>query len=250
MKLAALVCAGLLAGVRPTPADACSCRYQPVWTAIEQTAPINTQVMLWFLHEHYETPPSFTLREAGGTGAIAVDRYDLKASASTIAKLVPKQPLRAQTAYEVVNDAGDKVLEFTTTAGTDTTAPTWKGLQVGRYVKQPGACCICNTGFPHVRVDVGAFSDDHSKNAVVFAVWTAGAGGKIDYSQPPTTYVQPRQTELVLGPQSTCRGSNLDLPVRKKLRIGVRPVDLAGNVGTASEIELDLSKKPKQIPDR
>src|SRR5262245_2810003 len=47
MKLAALVCVGLLAGLRPAPAEACSCGSQHVWSAIEKTAPTNTHVMLW-----------------------------------------------------------------------------------------------------------------------------------------------------------------------------------------------------------
>lgn len=41
-----------------------------------------------------------------------------------------------------------------------------------------------------------------------------------------------------------------DLPAGKQLRVGVRPVDLGGNVGLVSELDVDLSKKPKDIPDR
>jgi hypothetical protein len=250
MKLAALVCIGLLAGLRPSPAEACSCMRQRVWTVIEKTAPTNTHLLLWFADGAYEKPPTFTLREAGSTRVVAVERYNVKAGAFTIAALVPKQVLRAKTAYEVVDNGRDKVLEFTTTAGKDTKAPAWKGVQGGGYVKQPGQCCMCNTGTPFVNVETGAFSDDHGTDAVVFAVWTAGAGGKIDYRQPPTTFVRPWQTELALGHPSTCSASNFDLPVGKRIRIGLRPVDLAGNIGTASELEVDLSKKPKPIPDR
>jgi hypothetical protein len=123
-------------------------------------------------------------------------------------------------------------------------------MQDAGYVKQPGACCICNTGKPHVLIDAGAFSDDHGKHAVVFAVWTAAAGDKIDYQRPPTTYVRPWQTEVALGHPSTCGHNNFDLPAGKQLRIGVRPVDLAGNVGLVSELDVDLSKPPKPIPDR
>ncbi len=250
MKLAALLCTGLLAGIRPTPADACSCVGQRVWTAIEKTAPTNTHVMLWFDDGAYKTAPAFTLREAGGTRAVAVARRDLKAGSSTVAELVPTRPLRAKTRYEVVDAAGEKVLEFTTTAGDDTKAPAWKGMQNALYVQQPGRCCMCHTGTPHVRVDTGAFSDDHGKDEVVFAVWTTGAGGKIDYKKPPATYVRPWSAEFVLGHSSICGANNFDLPVGKAFRIGVRPVDLAGNIGTASELEIDLSRKPKAIPDR
>jgi hypothetical protein len=249
MKLAALLCVGLLAGIRPAPADACSCIPQRVRTAIAKTAPTNTRVMLWFTDGVYKTAPTFTLRAAGSTRSIAVDRHDVKAGSSTVAELVPKQSLRAKTAYEVVDGAGAKVLEFTTTADKDTKAPEWNGLQEASYVQQPGACCVCNTGNPHVRVDTGAFSDDQGKDAVVFAVWTAAAGGKIDYKQPPATYVRPWGTELALGHPSTCGRNNFDLPAGQAFRIGVRPVDLAGNVGVASEVELDLAKQPKAIPD-
>jgi hypothetical protein len=250
MKLAVLVGVGLLAGIRPAPADACSCIPQRVWTVIQKTAPTNTHVMLWFADGVYKKAPAFTLREAGRTRPIAIDRHDIKAGSYTVAELVPKQSLRAATAYEVVDAAGDKVLAFTTTTGKDTEVPAWKGLQEASYVQQPGACCMCNTGKPHLRVDTGAFSDDHGTDAVVFAVWTAGAGGKIDYKQPPATYVRPWKTEFALGHTSTSDSNNIDLPDGKTFRIGVRPVDLAGNVGTASESEIDLSRKPKAIPDR
>src|SRR5262245_28649075 len=100
MKLVALVCVGVLAGIRPAPADACSCIRQRVWAAIEKTAPTNTHVMLWFTDDVYKKAPVFTLREAGGTRAIAVDRHDVRAGSFTVAELVPKQSLRATTAYE------------------------------------------------------------------------------------------------------------------------------------------------------
>ncbi|HWO24197.1 MAG TPA: hypothetical protein VNO30_35885 [Kofleriaceae bacterium] len=250
MKLAALLCVGLLAGyagLRPAPADACSCMRRSVRAAIDKTAPTNTRVMLWFSDGASRT--AFTLREAGGTRAIAVERKDVTAASYKIAELVPKQPLRGKTAYEVVDGAGDKVLEFTTTAGGDTKAPEWKGIQEASYVKQPGACCVCNTGTPYVIVDTGAVSDDHGHEGIVFAVWSAAAGGKIDYTKPPTTYVRPWETEIALGHPSICGRNNFDLPDGKKLRIGVRPVDLAGNIGVASEIEIDLSRKPNEIPD-
>jgi hypothetical protein len=249
MKLAALGCVGLLAALRPSPAEACSCDRLSVGTVIEKTAPTNTHVLLWSPNDVHKKAPVFTLREAGGTRAIAIDRHDVKASAFTIIALVPKQALRAKATYEVFDNTGYRVLELTTTAGKDTKAPTWKGIQRASYVKQPGQCCVCNTGTPYVTVDVGAVSDDHGASTVVFGVWTAGADGKIDYKRPPTTFVQPWQTELSLGHPSTCSVNNFDLPIGKRLRIGLRPVDLAGNVGTASEIELDLSKKPKPIAD-
>lgn len=218
-----------------------------VWTAVGKTAPTNTRVLLWFADSASRT--AFTLREAGGARAIAVERKDVKSGSSTVAELVPKQPLRGKTAYEVVDGAGDKVLEFTTTAEQDTKAPEWKGIEEASYVQQPGACCVCNTGNPHVRVETGAVSDDQGQDAIVFAVWSAAAGGKIDYTKPPTTYVRPWETEIVLGEPSICRRNNFDLPAGAKFRIGVRPVDLAGNIGVASEIEIDLSRKPNAIPD-
>jgi hypothetical protein len=250
MKLRALICVGLLAGIRPASADACSCGRKRVWTAIREAAPTNTRVLLWFSGGAYQTKPVFTLREAGSTQPIVVDRHDVKTGSSIVAELVPKQALRAKTAYEVVDGDGGKVLEFTTTAGQDTKAPEWKGLQEASYGKQPGMSDMCNTGDPHVRADISALSDDHGKDAVVFAVWTADTGAKIDYTRPPATYVRPWRTAFTLGYPSFCRSNNFDLPVGNTLRIGVRPVDLAGNVGVASEIEIDLSKPPKEIPDR
>lgn len=248
MKLAALVCAALLAGLRPTPADACSCMSPTVRAAIEKTAPINTHVMLWIPSREDRTTPAFTLRPAGSTSALALERHDVKAGELTIARLVPKQVLRPKTAYEVVDDQGDKVLEFTTTGDKDTKAPGWTGLKEADHVKQPGRCCMCNTGAPHIRVRTGELSDDQDRDAVAFAVWTAAAGKAIDYKLPPTTYVQTWQGRFWLGRPSMCVPNNFDLPTGK-VRIGVRPVDLAGNLGTASERELDLSKQPKAIPD-
>jgi hypothetical protein len=61
--------------------------------------------------------------------------------------------------------------------------------------------------------------------------------------------VRPSKTGFALGEPSTCRSNNFDLPAGATFRIGVRPVDLAGNIGVASELEIDLSKQPKSVPD-
>jgi hypothetical protein len=224
-----------------------------VWAAIESTAPTNTHVMLWFVEGHYKTTPTFTLREAGDKQVVAVGRRDVKSGAFIVTELIPDQPLRARTAYEVVDGKDSKVLEFTTTEAADTNAPTWNGIHRAEYVKQPGACCMCNTGRPHVRVKTGGLADDGA-HRVVYAVWATstsarGNATKIDYTKPPMTYVVPYGDEFSLGSWSTCGASNFDLETGAVIKIGLRPIDLAGNAGEPREAFVDLWSPPKQIPD-
>jgi hypothetical protein len=253
MKLAVLWI-GLAVAISPAPADACSCAGQRVWAAIESTAPTNTHVMLWFVDGLYKATPTFTLREAGEKQVVAVDRRDVKSGGFNVTELIPKQPLRARAAYEVVDGKDSKVLEFTTTVTADTNAPTWNGILTAEYVKQPGACCTCNTGVPYVRVKTAGIADDAGARHVVYAVWATstsvrGNATKIDYTKPPMTYVPPYGGEFSLGSQSTCGASNFDLATGAVIKLGLRPIDFAGNLGEPREVFVDLWSPPKQIPD-
>jgi hypothetical protein len=251
MKL--VIACALVAALAPAPADACSCGRQSVWSVIEKTAPPNTHVMLWFADRVYKTAPTFTLREADKKAEVATDRRDVKSGAFTIADLAPRRALKAKTGYEVVDQDGQVVLEFTTTAKADTKAPAWTGMTAD-YVKQPGACCMCNTGYPYIQVKATGATDDGGAERIVYAVWTADTqdGAKIpafDYSKPPQLYVRAWRGEFDLGHSSTCSRNNFDIATGKVIKLGVRPIDLAGNAGPAREVLVDLSQKPTEIPD-
>ncbi len=100
-----------------------------------------------------------------------------------------------------------------------------------------------------------ATDDRASRGALMYAVWSAPEGVAIDYAMPPLGLFRPdplfwnptAPTLFDLGAENTCSVSSFDFPEDGRLTLGVRPVDLAGNMGTLSEIPIEI---PSRTPAR
>jgi hypothetical protein len=98
--------------------------------------------------------------------------------------------------------------------------------------------------------------DDHAEEgSLAFAVWSAADNAAIDWSVPPSGLFRgellfasgtPRHL-FTLGAESVCSVSSFDFPEAAGLKLGVRAVDLAGNLGPANELTLELVR-PRRGP--
>lgn len=246
MKLVAcLVLLGLVA--RVPAADACSCRGPFIYGVPQVKAPINTRVILWV-----PSPiprDAFTVREADQPGQlIATSRRDSGTAAMFVVELVPAQPLRPLTAYEVLDAKGAVVHRFETSDATDTERPRWRGASRVEFVREKAVCCNCSTGNPFAAFAMAPLVDDITpESALVFAIWVAGAKGQLDYARPPTTIMPgPR---FPLGDPSTCGSSTFDFPRATSLKVGIKALDLAGHESWPVELRFAIAK-PRLRPRR
>ncbi len=246
---------------RPVPARACLCSTPAIEILPQKgvAAPINTHV--WVLFPAYEEwrdglgvkdeQVVIGLRAAAAAGAIEATRVDLTSAKLRVIELTPKQQLKAKTRYQVVlSVAGGKqevIGELTTGEAADTVAPTFAGIKKGRMQEYRHASS-CDSGVPFARLVLGEASDEGGpgKDALVYGLWTAGDDGRVAYDQPPQTYLVAESGVLAVGKAWLCSTPNYEFPKaakQRKLILGVRAIDLAGNkADTAGEVVLDLSK--------
>ncbi len=132
----------------------------------------------------------------------------------------------------------------------DRLAPTWAGLTSARWVRRAhgigGAVVVeLECGSPLILLEAARAMDDMtSDGAVRFAIWLAQPGAAIDYTTPPLLYATADELgptlKISLGSTeestSNLAPSGMDAktpyPTRK---LGVRAVDLAGNMSAPSE---------------
>lgn len=233
---------------RPAPAHACSCGRPSVAVSpgAREAAPTNARVRVTYEASIAVDAQSVSVRPAGGA-ALEVDRIVLSSADARVVELVPRQPLAAKTRHEVVAAApgGGKpgvIGEFTTGDAADTTPPEWSGVTKAVFVKAKAVCCNCSTGDPYALLTVGEVPD------AIFGVWLPDANQQLDYSKPPLIYVSAWDDKLSLGHQSMCSAANFVFPAKTKQRLGIAPVDAAGNQGTPSEVVLDLAKPATKAP--
>ena len=281
----ALLCLAVLALVAAAgerPARACSCRMPTILVLPGPQDPAPTNTHVWIEVPWAALAPdtrldalTFTVRERRDKPApapkrgrrkppppppapVEVERRDLVGPAVGFVELAPKAPLAARKRFEVVMArAGGKeavVGELVTGADADAAAPTWGGVAKATYVHAPAVCCNCTTGNPYAVLALASAPAGSPPEPVVYAVWTAPEGGaKIDYQQPPAAWAQDSGGSLLVGDASTCTPANLAFPAAAavkggKLRLGVRPIDRAGNPGDPSEVVVDLRKPAKAKP--
>ncbi len=204
------------------------------------------------------------LRTAPTKGAppedIATTRRELRSLAIATVELVPSAPLRARTRYDVwyVEEHGATrprvVGTFTTGSATDITAPTWNGIvratsnvptQVpGKKIVTMHVECEADG----VDVDVRAPTDDMTPPAQMrYVLWIEDVKAKIDYVRTPLLYeaaypidtTAPPRFEINLGTAETRANWEIPKGVRA-VKIGVRAIDLAGNVSVVSEVVVKL----------
>lgn len=248
--------ASVLAVDAPT-ADACSC-VAPHARLVSSgfgdnplTIPRNAQIRIEWPPESIkidEATVTLVSTAKSGPPAVAVDRKVFVTDLVKHVVLTPKSPLLAKTTYRVmaVFEKGGKpqlIGEVTTSDVIDDVAPTWSGTGTGVLDKSPAICCICNTGAPHFRLELGKdLKDNDTKpEQVVWAVWAGSA--TFDAKAPMLAMTEGYQGKLVLGPASMCSASGFVVPTTGKTsELWVAPIDLAGNIGTPAKVVIDLTK--------
>jgi hypothetical protein len=181
-----------------------------------------------------------TLAEAAvtlrGGGPVDLRRYG--SGEERIIEVVPRAPLAAHTRFDVL--MGNEIVGVIVTGDSvDDTPPRWDGLVTGEVSVVPAAGC--GTGEPVVVFGLGKRSDDGTATAALrFGIWVGDAGKPFDYAKPPTTVVSATGDKLVLGHDSRCLPSNLDLPAT--LAVGIRVIDFAGNAGDPSEADITVRR--------
>lgn len=248
LAIALAACAAVIA--HPEPAAACSCMMPRIQISPEGAgAPTNATVVAWIPRGGYGArgAVTLTLREKLSGAPVAVDYRTAGSADVGVVEMIPRAPLKPGTAYAVIEArAGggvDEVGGFVTGDARATRAPAWNGVVNGGYFQDKPVCCMCMTDDPYILLELSADPHgpaDRKLDAVArYAVWVADASGKLDYKRRPVTYLPGGSARLWLGHPSTCAPDDFKIPRRKALRLGIRPVDLAGNLGTASEIVLD-----------
>lgn len=191
-----------------------------------------------------------------------VDTYDTQV-------LTPVAPLAQDTDYELVLLRGETTVPYftlRTSEGADTTAPTWSGpLEATFHPSDPcSADCQVRRG---ARVELTApVPQDERSGADLVAVWLT-AGGPIDYTKPASGYLVAAvedegddlgagllggpapapHVELLLGGDGPCKGGSIPLPAgAKRLRVGMKVLDRAGNASAPREVEVQLSAAAKR----
>ena len=115
------------------------------------------------------------------------------------------------------------------------------------------------TGEPTILAEKTAASDDKTpKNLITYAIWLQSAKKSIDYQQTPTFYIIPSKLPFFF-PKYV---GGFYVPMRRRLpngcadlaeagldplnlRIGIRPMDLAGNLGPGWESVIPENWQPK-----
>jgi hypothetical protein len=252
----------------PPSAAACSVEYIPwqrqaVWPRNKVRAPLNTQVQVHIPKEVFQ---SFSARWPQIPGAVSeepvsqlaqsialyavtvagefpvpVRRRSIVWKQSLLFVLTPRAPLRPDSEYVVKLDSPngiDRLGYFHTGLSRDDAAPIWRGIKWARYwpaparhwpARDPLVSCPPR---PIQRAFIElAVHEAFDEGEVQFAVWLAKNGDTLDYNGSPALLTTSRDGTLEIR----------DLPEgARHLRIGVRAMDVTGNLSPPSEVELAL----------
>jgi hypothetical protein len=237
------VLAIVIAGLGAPPAEACTCRLPALEVSPKGTGvPLNATVMIW-VQERYarDSKPKFALRT--GRKQIPFTSKVTGSGKTEVFELVPKAPLVANTTYEVVvEQAGKQTVAQTFTTGTAkaTQPPAWKAQGIGRvryFTPEMSGGGSCMNGTPNL--EVYWMSDDPQPAKLRIGVWI---GTTIDFSKPPTTYVDGLRIRQVLGDPTYCSSSTLTIPVHEKLQFAAKLFDVAGNASDERTFTVDTTK--------
>ncbi|HEV8323487.1 MAG TPA: hypothetical protein VG389_17860 [Myxococcota bacterium] len=258
---ALLACAAttaLAVAAAPHSASACTCA-TPAPDVVPRpldAAPLNTKVRvaIYRLGMGPEAKPAHVyLLDAAGARVDSDERF-FGAGATLIVELTPRRPLAKAARYEVVlalpGSPAQSVGFVSTSALTDRAPPLPPRTLDGKvyalpYV--PGRCWPPARPFAVLHVDE-SIDDVTPPGALLYAVWTSAGGAPIDYRTEPLSYVRAEAGSLVLGADNLCTPSRLELPAVDTLRVGLRVVDLAGNMAAPREVVLDLSHPSRAFP--
>lgn len=130
----------------------------------------------------------------------------------------------------------------------DRLAPTWTGLTSARWVRRARAGSVViepECGAPLIQLEGARATDDMTSDvAVSFAIWLAQPGAAIDYARPPLLYARADELgstlRIALGNTEETTSNFATAAANAKtpypaIKLGVRAVDLAGNMSAPSE---------------
>lgn len=213
-----------------------------------ETAPVNTHI--WVM---VEFPPGLARRLAlpeprkvevevrGPDGAeVSCRRRNIRSGDVLTVELVPEQPLRAETTYQVsvAGPTDPHIHRITTGRDWSTSPPTWDWTIPGARYLHPTARGggDCNTGEPLIMMENGQLPPGFRNDPPRYAIWTGRKSGDIRFDRAPDFYVDAR---LVLGSLNICSARNFVFEPGP-LRLGIRRVDVAGNYSSrAVEVQFD-----------
>lgn len=202
----------------------------------------------------------FVLRAVGGA-PVAVAAETLHIENYDTLVLTPTTPLAKNTDYELVLLRDTHTIPYTklhTSDGPDTTPPTWAGPLHASYARADSCDTECGARRgARVEITAPAPSDDRSGVDLV-AVWVT-SGAPIDYGKPAAGYVhvrvedegglgmamglhEPPRTTIVVGGAGPCTKETVALPRgAKRIRVGMKVLDRAGNASAPLEVETKLT---------
>ncbi len=201
----------------------------------------------------------FVLRPINGE-PVAVKSEKLHVDTYDTLVLSPTAPLAKNTDYELVLLRGAETIpysRFHTTDTTDTTAPTWKGSIEAEFLP-PDDCSVACSFRQGARVEITAPTPRDDRSGVEFvSVWVTD-GASIDYAKPPTAHVRsmlpnddirdvgvgmpPTSVVIVLGGAGPCQQQSIPLPPHaKRVRVGMKAIDRAGNASAPRDVEVLLA---------
>jgi hypothetical protein len=247
MKSAIVLAALVSVLARAELAHACSCGSpQPYVQPTGDDAPINPVVIVWVPSSVGKLDNlTLSLQKTKSGDQVAVDYRRSGSGAYGVVELLPRSKLAVDTEYKVMmvegGGAPEAIGTFTTGKRTLSAAPEFTGFSKTGYFKDTVRCCMCRTGEPYIQLTLKDPPDDAKSSQLRFAIWAAGADGKLDYSKPPLTY-QAAWNFVTLGHPSICGSANFSIPKQKSLRLGIKLVDLAGNASKPTEVTVDLTK--------
>lgn len=195
-------------------------------------APRNAHVWIQSLPLPLFGGATFTLvKSATGSTPTAIELRSWETS--SVWELVPRSDLDALTRYEVWGAPRDKrapvlVSVFRTGAGVDLTAPRAPRLEHA-FARPSAMGCP-----PYVELAGAAGADDSGD--VFHAAWLAEGSARLAYDGPPATvFAWPKPTPTEPRPSADVLHG---FRAPSATRIGVRTVDVAGNLSAPIELEI------------
>jgi hypothetical protein len=237
VRIAALsLCAACVSLATTHASRACEVLAPDLVLPASPAAPLNAH--LWIVGLPIELNSGASLSLVSSPGAPAAPAFDLRAwEGSVLLEVVPRAPLAAGTRYELWasprkapwEPAGrprhPPVLLGTFRTGTDVDVTPPSAPVLVRAVRRPAfASCSASLG-----IEVATPATDPQGGAVLYAVWFASADGRVAYEVPPDA-IAPYAAET--------RSLELEDPAHALvgLHLGVRALDLAGNLGPPAEV--------------
>lgn len=236
--------------VAPGWAAACSCaqpeRRYAVFPESGARVPSNVRLRLFESGAdrnderapYKKKPPSFVLRIAGTEKVVttlAVTTFRPGNIGSL--ELAAAAPLRGGV-YDLAEVGGDVLASYVVAAEPDRDPPAWSGLEGPLSVER---FCFDSCGGPGPWVV--AHLRDRSRESVVYGVWVGSERDAIDFKSAPS-FVLASDVTLSFGSYDGCFGPVYLLPRAGRVRIGIAPVDAAGNRGTGVEGVIDVEASP------